>query len=263
MEGPAGHNGAVRTYRVLKEDAFGRVELLEQGGRRCIRRVACGCWVPGSRIVARILMARERRALLALAGVDRVPVLVQDPAWAAAPSADGTVPVPQDVLVRSCLDGEALHLCTRLPLDFFDELERLVHQLHACGVAHNDLHKEQNVLVGADGLPQLIDFQLASVHVPGSRTLASRMRDDLRHLAKHRRRYLRHTRVVDVSPPAELLANPPQPPRRRGAALVWRRLVKPVYNLVTRHLLGTRDGEARRDTRGDWPQWVPPARPRS
>jgi hypothetical protein len=245
---------------VLKQDAFGRVELLEQGTTRCIRRVACGSRIPGSRMVARILMGRERRALAALHGVARVPQLVQDPAWATAPPADGSAPDARDVLVRSCLDGSALHECTHLPLDFFDELERLVHTLHAHGIAHNDLHKEQNILVGADGLPQLIDFQLASIHAPGSRLFASRVRDDLRHLAKHRRRYLRHTRVVDVSPPAELLAHPPRPPARRGMALVWRRLVKPLYNLVTRRLLRTRDGEARRDTRGAWPQWAPPAR---
>lgn len=250
----------MRATKVLKQDAFGRVELLEAGTRHCIRRVACGCRFPGSRIVARILMARERRALSALGDIDRVPQIVQDPAWAAVPSADGSIPDPRDVLVRTCLDGTALHQCTTLPLDFFDELEQLVDVLHAHGVAHNDLHKEQNILVGADGLPQLIDFQLASIHAKGSRLFASRMRDDLRHLAKHRRRYLRHTRVVDVAPPAELLASPPRPPARRGMALVWRRLVKPVYNLVTRRIMRTRDGEARRDTRGAWPQWVPPAR---
>ncbi len=252
----------VRATRVLKQDAFGRVELLEHGADRCIRRVACGSRLPGSRIVARVLMGRERRALTALRWVERVPQLVGDPAWAAVPAADGTAPDPRDVLVRSCLDGAALHQCTHLPLDFFDELERLVRTLHGHGVAHNDLHKEQNILVGTDGLPQLIDFQLASIHARDSRQFASRVRDDLRHVAKHRRRYLRHTRVVDVSPPAELLAHPPRPPARRGAALLWRRLVKPVYNLVTRRMLHTKDGEARRDTRGTWPQWVPAARPR-
>ncbi len=250
----------MRATRVLKQDAFGRVELLEDGVTRCIRRVACGSGIPGSRIVARILMARERRALVALQDVGRVPRLVSDPAWAGTASADGSVPDPRDVLVRTCLEGAALHQCTRLPLDFFDELEELVRVLHAHGVAHNDLHKEQNILVGPDGLPQLIDFQLASIHAKASRLLASRTRDDLRHLAKHRRRYLRHTRVVDVAPPSELLASPPRPPARRGMALVWRRLVKPFYNLVTRRLLRTRDGEERRDTRGAWPQWVPPAR---
>ncbi|MEY3160213.1 MAG: hypothetical protein RIT25_204 [Planctomycetota bacterium] len=255
-----GTMGFVRATRVLKQDAFGRVELLEDGTTRCIRRVACGSRIPGSRIVARILMARERRALTALCGTDRVPQLVHDPSWAAVPSAGGTVPDARDVLVRTCMDGTALHECTTLPLDFFDQLEQVVHVLHAHGVAHNDLHKEQNILVGADGLPQLIDFQLASIHAKGSRLLASRVRDDLRHLAKHRRRYLRHTRVVDVAPPAELLAHPPRPPARRGTALLWRRFVKPLYNLVTRRLLRTRDGEARRDTRGAWPQWVGPAR---
>lgn len=249
---------------VLKSDSFGRVERIEldsaAGTGRWIRRVACGASLPLSRKLARTLLARERRALATLAGRARAPRIVDDERLVALPSADGRVPARADVLVREFVDGVPLHQAEVVPLDFFDALEELVSELHACGVAHNDLHKEQNIVIAPDGTPRLIDFQLASVHERGSRTLRQRARDDLRHVAKHRRRYLRYVRVVDVAPPAELLANPPRAPRRTGAALVWRKTAKPLYNFVTRRLLGRKDGEPRRETRSHWPQWGPPAR---
>jgi RIO-like serine/threonine protein kinase len=136
--------------------------------------------------------------------------------------------------------------------------------MHARGVAHNDLHKEQNVIVLPDGAPGLIDFQLASVHRLPSRLLERRAVDDLRHIAKHRRRYLRFARVVDagVAPPAELLAAPPRAPQRRGIAKVWRATGKPLYNFVTRRVLGRRDGEERRALHDEWPVWTAATRPR-
>ncbi len=48
---------------------------------------------------------------------------------------------------------------------FFDELESLVSRLHERRIAYVDLHKVENVIVGQDGRPYLIDFQI-SVHLP-------------------------------------------------------------------------------------------------
>jgi predicted Ser/Thr protein kinase len=253
-----------RVLAELKRDQLGRVELLGRGEARLVRRVADGGALPLSRSIARVLLRRERRALEALDGLRGVPRLVRDASCVAAPSLDGRAPRADAVLVRSFVAGAPLHRCERLPLDFFERLEELVRALHTRGVAHNDLHKEQNVVVGEDGRPGLIDFQLASVHRPGSRALRVRALDDLRHVAKHRRRYLRYTRVSDErwAPPADLRADPPRAPKRRGAALVWRKTAKPLYHFVTRSLLERRDGEARRETQGPWPTWCAPTRPR-
>lgn len=230
----------------LKRDALGRVELVELAGERRVRRVACGGRLPFSAAVARVLLARERRALEALEGLDGVPSLERDPRWGAG----------RDVLVRDFLEGRALHEAERLPRDFFEHLAALARRLHERGVCHNDLHKEQNVLVRPDGRPALIDFQLASVHRRQGRAFRVRVHDDLRHVDKHARRYLRPGRGPDdVAPPAG-----PRPPRSLTARL-WRRLVKPLYNLVTRRLLGTRDGEARRASSGPWPIWGAPLGP--
>jgi hypothetical protein len=244
----------------LKRDALGRVELIERDGERCVRRVACGGRAPFSRRIASWLLARERRALAALDGVEGIPRLARDPDWARAPALDGSVPREADVLVRSFVAGAPLHRAETLPADFFEHLADLVREMHARGVCHNDLHKEQNVIAGADGFPHLVDFQLASVHRARARSFESRCRDDLRHVEKHRRRYTRDSRGArDVAAPA----SPPaaRPPRTLGAAL-WRRLAKPVYNFATRRVLALRDGEERRPSSGPWPRWTPAVGPR-
>ena len=119
--------------------------------------------------------------------------------------------------------------------------------------SHNDLHKEQNVLVLEDGRPALVDFQLASVHRARGRPFEARCREDLRHLQKHRRRYTR-----DGRGPSEQATGAGAGLKRGVVARVWRVTGKPLYNLVTRRLLRTRDGEERRPSSGPWPRWEPP-----
>lgn len=247
---------SVPEIEILKEDALGRVERIALDVRPpCVRRVACGGRIPGSALLARVLLGRECHALRALSHVDGVPRIVDAPAWASAPT-PGRPPFPaRAVLLRSWIEGVPLHRAVALPEDFFDHLDDLVARLHACGVCHNDLHKEQNILVDARGYPWLVDFQLASRHRPGSWLFQSRARDDLRHIEKHRRRYARQGRE------ARTVALP----RGRGHGIErswiargWRRFGKPVYVFVTRRVLETRDGEDRRATIGPWPSVAPP-----
>lgn len=226
--------------RVLKSDAFGRVELLATQNGPLIRRVACGGGVIGSGLIARILMRRERRALAELAGLEGVAQLVDSPE-------------SKKILLRTWIAGSALNDAERLPLDFFDRLTELVQELHERGVCHNDLHKEQNVLVDTSGYPGLVDFQLASLHKRNGRQFRGRCREDLRHVEKLRRRYRERG---DKSGP--------RAPRARRSALAWAwiKLGKPVYKLVM-GALSARDGEQRRPSSGPWPDWTPALGPRT
>ena len=79
---------------------------------------------------------------------------------------------------------------------FFDELLAMVRDLHARHMAYVDLNKRQNVLVGDDGRPYLIDFQI-SLHIPRAgwgrfpplRWLLARFQHgDWYHCLKHKRR---------------------------------------------------------------------------
>jgi hypothetical protein len=105
-------------------------------------------------------------------------------------------------------------------------------------VLHNDLAKEPNWLVTADGRPALVDFQLAAR--PRRRGIAFRTLayDDLRHLLKHKRTYCapclseRQRRILA---------------RRSLISAAWARTGKPVYRLITRRLLGWSDREGAGD----------------
>lgn len=44
---------------------------------------------------------------------------------------------------------------------FFSQLKEVLQQVHAEGLAYVDLHKRENVLVGDDGRPHLVDFQIS------------------------------------------------------------------------------------------------------
>ncbi len=258
-----------QVVRELKRDALGRVELLDGAAGYLVRRVACGgtlrrqrwaqfAWGPLARLVAHALLARERRALFALRDMQGVPrplePLSEYGEYAGAPSVDGSVPRLNEVLLRSWLEGRPLWEAGELPSDFFERLADLVEELHARGVCHNDLHKEPNVLVGRDGSPALVDFQLASVHPRRGRTFAVRAAEDRRHVEKHARTYR-----VGTGREAKGV---PLPRRRSLLARAWMMLGKPLYNLVSRRILGRTDGEPRRPADGPWPRWTAPLGPR-
>jgi RIO-like serine/threonine protein kinase len=193
------------------------------------------------RPVARLLAGREARALVHLSDRARAGL-----AWPAARTVPGECIGRRGSLpARSFLDGVPLVEAQRVALDYFERLKELVAELHAAGVCHNDLHKEQNVLVGPDGRPALIDFQLASVHRTESRVFRSRRADDLRHVAKMRARYERAGRPQADGAPRR---------RRGGLAWVWRTIGKPLYNAVVHGLLGKPEGERGRPDAGPWPE---------
>ena len=58
-----------------------------------------------------------------------------------------------------------------LDVTYFDELARLVDNLHIRGVAHGDLEKLDNILVMDDGSPAVVDF--AAAIMPGLTPLAA------------------------------------------------------------------------------------------
>ena len=59
------------------------------------------------------------------------------------------------------VDGAPLQSGQETRLAFFRELKELLQQMHQRGFAYVDLHKPENVIVGDDGKPHLIDFQIS------------------------------------------------------------------------------------------------------
>lgn len=207
----------------LKTDLFSRVtfgELVGPDGRRrpaVLRDWRDATWMlwPLSAWLAR----REAAALAALHGQDAVPALLErGRGW----------------LLRSHLPGRPLHEAQPRDPAFYAAARRLLVAVHRRGVTHDDLAKEPNWLVLDDGRPGLVDFQLARVargRGPLFRLLA---REDLRHLLKHKRSYAPQALTARER---ALLARPSCPAR-------WlRAFVKPIYNTLTRRVLGWSDRE--------------------
>ena len=205
----------------LKRDAFGAIERVRDGERVFIRRDTRAAH-PLLRFVARAVAAREGRALQHLATLPGVPRLLRR---------------DRDVLERSYIDGAPMQEASpRGDVAYFRGARRLLLAMHARGVAHNDLAKEPNWLMTHDGMPALVDFQLAvfsAGHGPLFRLLAW---EDLRHLLKHKRTY-----CPDALTPVErrVLA------RRSWISRAWAASGKRAYNFVTRRVLDWRDGEGR------------------
>lgn len=143
--------------------------------------------------------------------------------------------------------------------DFFPALEKLLETFHARRVAVVDLHKRDNILVGEDGRPHLMDFQISLSGSTGWRAwidprawwLPSAIRADRYHLMKH---WIRHR-------PDQLAAEQRDLNRYRPASVrLWRRLVRPVH-VARRKLfvgLGVRTGKGDPDT-----EVAPDVRPRT
>jgi len=210
----------------LKRDLFGEVRriCLEQDGRlvECVQRDTTLA-ARGLAWFARRLAAREARALQALRGVTGVPRLVS---W------DGRR------LVRSWLPGLPMQAAGGVDRQYFREALGLLRRLHAAGLVHNDLAKEPNWLVTANGQPALVDFQLAMQPRYRGRLFRMLAHDDLRHLLKHKRTYCpQHLTARERA----ILA------RRSPLAAAWASTGKPVYRFVTRRMLGWADREGAGD----------------
>jgi len=205
-----------RTYRLektLKQDFFAATGRYvgPDGERVVLKHYHTEPWLGlGLEWAGRLMADREIRHYRLLADLPNVPRLLGR--------------VGKSAFVHEWVEGQDL-LDRREPVpdDFFERLEALLATLHAHGMAYVDMNKPDNVLVGEDGRPALIDFQIS--WAPRSsrgplgwakrRFLAALQREDLYHVRKLKRRYR-----PDLMTPQEIEAS-----MRRSGILNLHRLV--------------------------------------
>jgi RIO-like serine/threonine protein kinase len=205
---------------LLKADELGRIEIVERDGVRVIRRdIAAARW--WARWFARSAAAREARALHRLADVDGVPALL---GW------DGRE------LLRGYMAGAPMQQAQPRQRGYYRDALRLLARLHRRGIVHNDLAKEPNWLVRADGSPALVDFQIAWTRGRRGRLFRLLAREDLRHLLKHKRTYCAEA----LSARQRAILQKPAPHSR-----LWRATGKRLYKLIARRVFGYWDNEGR------------------
>lgn len=208
--------------KLLKKDIFGANFLVETAAGPIVRRDASEA-ATAVRWLARRLLAREARALLALVGTDGVPQLIS---------------VSANRLERDYIVGVPMQEGKPGKIEYFHAAASLLRNLHRRGVVHNDLAKEPNLLVGQDGKPAIIDFQLAWSVKSRGRLFRVLAREDIRHLLKHKRTYCPQNLTMREK---RILARPALISR------IFMATIKPVYLFVTRKLLGWRDREGAGD----------------
>jgi predicted Ser/Thr protein kinase len=208
---------------VLKRDVFstverGRFRTAEYEVEAVLRRIDEVPW--WSRPVARHLFTRESRALQRAGPLRIAPALLFS---------------GRQELVRGWIDGVALHIA-RPQGDhaYFRSAKAVLRRLHRAGICHNDLAKEQNWLRGGDGRCYLTDFQLAFCFSRRGRLFRVLAYEDLRHLLKHKRRYL-----PEALTPAELRVLA----RKSWFTRAWMATGKKVYRAITRGLFNFTDRE--------------------
>lgn len=147
--------------------------------------------------VGRALAVREAGFLRRLADVETIPNDLGDV------SNDGRV-LP-NAIARGYIDGEPMRVKQKINPRIFDELFALLQTMHKRNMAYVDLHKLENIIIGRDDRPYLIDFQVCvglSAHWPGNgkfaRYVLARLQEiDIYHLNKHLTRCLPGTLTAE------------------------------------------------------------------
>ncbi len=121
--------------------------LLEENGKSAIMKDFSTNRFFYRNFVGRFLLWREERAYGKLQGIQGVPALYR--------SVSGTALIFEAIPGK---DMESLEKTGEVPESFFDALEQLISRCHARGVAHCDLKRAPNTILGDDGRPYIVDW---------------------------------------------------------------------------------------------------------
>lgn len=171
--------------------------------------------------IGRFLVWREARTYRRLSGIKGIPRLYC--------IIDGLALVMEDVPGKRL--GK-IRKGTFLPKGFFDSLQKLVLKVHNMGIVHCDLKKANNIIIGQDGFPYIIDWG-ASIHkeefdLPILRYIYKRfLLDDNLAIIKHKFRYAPYL----VTKEEEIVYTYRDPFERFIRRL--RNLILPIFQRVT------------------------------
>jgi hypothetical protein len=206
-----------RHARTIKHDFFAATGFYDNdAGQRVvlkIGRIADYCGIPLIGL-GRWLCGRELRFYRQLADLPNIPRLM------------GTL--GSTGFVHAFVPGKPLARNLQVPDGFFAALQRLLSEVHQRRIAYVDTNKSPNIIVGDDGRPYLIDFQISwDLHEMGGWALnrfwlRHFQREDCYHILKHKRR-LRPDELTDAE--REIA-------RRRSLLIRLHRLItKPYFRL--------------------------------
>ena len=132
------------------------------------------------------------------------------------------------------IPGQPLKRTSLVNDDFFDNLESLLKKIHNRNVAYVDMNKAENIILGDDGRPYLIDFQISYaprdipvVSILTKIILRQLQKEDLYHLLKHKRRIR-----PDLLTEKDIIAS-----YNRSIPIKIHRIISKPYFIVRRFLM--------------------------
>jgi RIO-like serine/threonine protein kinase len=134
---------------VLREPSSTRpaLWLVEENGMRAVVKDYSSNRFLYRNIIGRFLLWRERKAYRRLKGLKGIPTCYR--------VIDGLALVIEEISGRNI---EGLENEGGLSEEFFNQLQEVVQKVHSRGLAHCDLKRAPNTLLGHDGRPYLVDW---------------------------------------------------------------------------------------------------------
>ena len=205
--------------KVLKKDIFGKIELAKLTDNSLVicRNYSCAKFY--GRPFASYLAYRERKILKIIEHLNsgNLPRLIHhEKGWH----------------VRSYVEGVPLNQRQIKDAIYYENAKKVLNSIHSCGVVHNDIEKPENWLVIGENNAGIIDFQLALFFPNKGKLFRTFAKEDLRHLIKQKARFCPEHLTGEEK---VILGNKTFPAR------IWMKYFKPIYNFVTRRILGYSD----------------------
>jgi serine/threonine protein kinase len=146
------HDLSRRQKAILRPAAPTRpaLRIIEEDGMRAVVKDFSSNRFLFRNLAGRFLVWRESRAYRQVAGLEGVPRIYR--------TIKGLAIVLEEIPGTNLNDVDKE---TDVSGAFFEACEELVSRVHARGVAHCDLKREPNILVGADGRPYIVDWAAA------------------------------------------------------------------------------------------------------
>jgi hypothetical protein len=177
-----------RTFKMMtpvKHDFFAATGFYQEtvSGEQAVLKVArhASFWGLPMAWVGRFINRREMHFYRRLQGNAHVPALI------GAVGATG--------LLHEYAPGLPLSAESDIPDAFFDQMIELIQQLNSMGLAIVDTNKPENILLGDNGRPWIIDFQISYDRNrflfgrwPAGIILNMFTRHDIYHVLKHKKR---------------------------------------------------------------------------
>jgi len=123
------------------------LRVIEENGKRAVVKDFSVNGFIYRNTAGRFLVWREKKAYEKLEGIKGVPVFYG--------SIDGLAVIMEEIPGESI---KSVHKTTGIPEKFYMDLHDLLRTIHAAGLAHCDLKRAPNIIVGNDGMPYLVDW---------------------------------------------------------------------------------------------------------